>query len=268
MVLFGDGHRDYHTDYDAFETAYYLGQLDNSDVLKKEFGALINSGLASKQYRRPVVEATNRTGEVYKQPVELLWFSPTIEGAVQDYPLPTTDELPFAGIVVQRNLSTTNNEKDALMGFVGGASFVHGHASGMNLELYGRGQVLGSKAGRGTYTTDLHENYYRLFAGHNTVIVNGASEGSGGWANLGMNRVETVALEPAVRKQRRFRLTTRFLRPDLLTTKAIRPKLRRNALWPLCAHRQQRGITSIFSAQNQPCPTSFTTTSITTWATG
>ena len=201
MVLFGDGHRDYHTDYDAFETAYYLGQLDNSDVLKKEFGALINSGLASKQYRRPVVEATNRTGEVYKQPVELLWFSPTIEGAVQDYPLPTTDELPFAGIVVQRNLSTTNNEKDALMGFVGGASFVHGHASGMNLELYGRGQVLGSKAGRGTYVTDLHENYYRLFAGHNTVIVNGVSEGSGGWANLGMNRVETVALEPAVRKQ-------------------------------------------------------------------
>ena len=201
MILFGDGHRNCHTDYDGFETAYYLGQLDNSDVLKKEFGALINSGLASKQYQRPVVASTNRAGEVYNEPIALLWFSPTIAGEVKEYPLPTTDALPFAGVALQRNLSTTNNEKDALMGFVGGASFVHGHASGMNMELYGRGQVLGSKAGRGTYTTDLHENYYRVFAGHNTVIVNGASEGSGGWANLGMNRVETVAVEPAIRKK-------------------------------------------------------------------
>ena len=198
FLLFGDGHRAYHTDYDSFEMAYYLGQLDKSDVLKNEFGALINSGLAHKQYNRPVLKKDN--SEIYRQPLELLWFSPTIDGAVKDYPLPPTDELPFAGIVLQRNLSPTNNDKDALMGFVGGASFVHGHASGMNMELYGRGQVLGSKAGRGTYTTDLHENYYRLFAGHNTVIVNGESEGSGGWANLGMNRVETVVVEPAVRK--------------------------------------------------------------------
>ncbi len=200
LLLFGDGHRAYHTNYEAFEMAYYLGQLDNSWQLKNEFGALINSGIHNKTYNRAQLSNRNYGAEIYNEPVRLLWFSPTIAGEVTDYPLPTTDQLPFAGIVLQRNLSPTRNDKDALMGFVGGASFVHGHASGMNMELYGRGQVLGSKAGRGTYTTDLHENYYRLFAGHNTVIVNGASEGSDGWANLGMNRVETIVVEPAVRK--------------------------------------------------------------------
>ena len=198
IVLFGDGHRGYHTNYEAFEMAYYLGTLENSDRLKKEFGALINSGLNSKTYNRSKLGDRNYGADVYLDPLALLWFTPKIEGEVKDYPLPITDELPFAGIVLQRNISSTNNEKDALMGVVAGGSHVHGHASGMNIELYGRGYVLGPKAGRGSYTSDLHENYYRLFAGHNTVIVNGESQTEGGWAALGTNRVQKVAVEPAI----------------------------------------------------------------------
>lgn len=201
MVVFGDGHRTFHLDYKSFEMAYCLGQLENSATLKREFGALINSGISTKQYNRPEVGNRNYGAEVYNEPVELLWFSPTIDGETKAYPLPITDELTFAGIQIQRNFSPTNNPADDLMGFVGGASFVHGHASGMNMELYGKGVVLGTKAGRSAYTTDIHENYYRLFAGHNTVIVNGSSEGSGGWANLGTNRVEPVAIEPKYRQQ-------------------------------------------------------------------
>ncbi len=198
MVIFGDGHRSYHANYEEFEIAYYLGTLENSDVLKKEFGALLNSAISSKKYQRGQLGERSLGAEVYYKPLELLWFCPTIEGELKDYPLPATDELPFAGIVLQRNFSTTNNEKDAFMGFVGGGSHVHGHASGMNMELYGRGFVLGEKGGRSSYTTDIHENYYRLFAGHNTVIVNGASQSEGGWANLGTNTVQKVALEPQV----------------------------------------------------------------------
>lgn len=201
MVVFGDGHRTFHLDYKSFEMAYCLGQTENSATLKREFGALINSGINIKQYSRPEVGSRSYGAEVYNEPVELLWFSPNIEGESKEYPLPVTDELPFAGIQIQRNFSPTGNPSDDLMGFVGGASFVHGHASGMNMELYGKGVVMGSKSGRGAYTTDIHENYYRLFAGHNTVIVNGASEGSEGWANLGMNRVEPVAIEPVYRQQ-------------------------------------------------------------------
>ncbi|TAE29031.1 MAG: hypothetical protein EAZ91_13510 [Cytophagales bacterium] len=200
MVVFGDGHRSFHLDYHSFEMAYHLGQLENSATLKREFGALITSGISTKQYSRPAVGKRNYGAEVYNEPVELLWFSPEIEGQTKAYPLPITDELPFAGIQIQRNFSPTNNPADDLMGFVGGASFVHGHASGMNMELYGKGMVMGVKAGRSAYTTDIHENYYRLFAGHNTVIVNGSSESNGGWANLGTNRVEPVAIEPRYRQ--------------------------------------------------------------------
>jgi Heparinase II/III-like protein len=198
MVIFGDGHRSYHAAYEEFEMAYYLGILENSDVLKKEFGALLNSALNNKTYERGKLGKRNLGAEVYTQPLELLWFCPTIEGALKEYPLPTTDELQFAGIVLQRNLSTTDSEKDAFMAYVGGGSHVHGHVSGMSMELYGRGFVLGQKAGRSKYTTDIHENYYRLFAGHNTVIVNGASQSEGGWANLGTNTVQKVAVEPKV----------------------------------------------------------------------
>jgi hypothetical protein len=95
-------------------------------------------------------------------------------------------------------LSTTNNPKDGLMGFVGGAHMVHGHAEGMNIELYGEGQVLGVDHGRKKYGKDLHENYSRIFAAHNTVIVNGSSQGEGGWVNLGINAVKLISMEPKV----------------------------------------------------------------------
>jgi Heparinase II/III-like protein len=198
MVIFGDGHRNYHAAYEEFEIAYYLGTLENSDVLKKEFGALLNSGINDKSYTRGQLGERRFSAEAYTEPLELLWFTPTIDGELKDYPMPTTDELPFAGMVLQRNPSTTGDAKDAFMAFVGGGSHVHGHASGMNMELYGRGFVLGEKGGRSAYTTDIHENYYRLFASHNTVVVNGASETDGGWVNLGTNTVQKVALEPQV----------------------------------------------------------------------
>ena len=101
-------------------------------------------------------------------------------------------------LVLQRNLSSSNKPKDGLMCFVGGAHMVHGHAEGMNIELYGEGQVLGVDNGRKRYGVDLHENYSRIFAAHNTVIVNGSSQGEGGWVNLGMNKIQLISMEPKV----------------------------------------------------------------------
>lgn len=195
-IIYGDAHRSYHENYAGFEMAYALGKLEVDEKIVKLFGSLINTAIDNGAYQRDGLGEQTYQASVYKDPTHLLWSSGVIEGEKKAYTLPTTFQLPYAGIFIQRNFSSTGNAKDDLMGFVGGGHFVHGHASGMNMELYGKGHVLGVKAGRSNYRTDIHENYYRIFAGHNTVIVNGASQGEGGWANLEINQVQEVAIEP------------------------------------------------------------------------
>ncbi|MEO7309271.1 MAG: heparinase II/III family protein [Chitinophagaceae bacterium] len=196
-IIFGDGHRHFQRNYGGYETAYLLAKTANNKSLMMEFGSLINSGIATKDYDRDKLKERSYEPEPYfGEPLKLLWYAGTVVGAPKDYPKPTTNILPFAGVVIQRNLSETNKPEDGLMSFVGGGASVHGHASGMNMELYGKGFVLGSKGGRSAYGTEDHENYYRIFAGHNTVIVNGSSRGEGEWSNDAINTVKKEALEP------------------------------------------------------------------------
>ncbi|KPM30790.1 Hypothetical protein I595_3287 [Croceitalea dokdonensis DOKDO 023] len=183
LTLWGDGHRKYHTPYRAYELAYRLGKMDSIPKLEQQFSTLLGSAMAKGEYQRNGLEA-------------LMWFHDDFEERETFLDLPRTDEQPHAGIFLQRNLSTTKRAEDGLMGVVGGASMVHGHASGMNIELYGEGMVLGVDNGRGKYAKDIHENYSRIFAAHNTVIVNGASQGEGEWVNLGMDTVALKVMEP------------------------------------------------------------------------
>ncbi|WP_291965167.1 hypothetical protein [Maribacter sp.] len=200
-ILFGDGHREYNPNYHAYETAYYLAKLENQEKFATIFGSVLKSNIANGNYRRFQLSGRNYGASFYNEPTKLLWFETNIEGSVKDYPLPVTDELPFAGIILQRNLNKNENAEDDLMTFVGGGHYVHGHATGMFMELYGKGFVLGGKSGRSRYRTEIHENYYRLFASNNTVIVNGSSEGKGGWAGLEINRVEKIVVEPEPRTE-------------------------------------------------------------------
>ncbi len=185
LVRWGDGKRFGHAPYDAYEDAYLLAKMDGLEGLQAKLKPLISRAQQDKTYTRFGVEA-------------LFWYDAPHTEKVAPLELPRTDRVYHAGIVMQRNLSTTGKAKDGLMCFVGGAHMVHGHAEGMNIELYGEGQVLGVDNGRGKYGKDLHENYSRIFAAHNTVIVNGASQGEGQWANLGMHTVQVVTMEPQV----------------------------------------------------------------------
>ena len=169
IIRWGDGHRRQHGSYEAYENAYVLAKMDSLKYLQDKFAPLLKNALDKGKYSRKNIEA-------------LFWYDDAIYGNSKKVTLPRTDRVYHAGIVLQRNLSTTNNPKDGLMGFVGGAHMVHGHAEGMNMELYGEGQVLGADHGRKKYGKDLH----------------GSSQGKGGWVNLGINTVQLVAMEPKV----------------------------------------------------------------------
>ena len=188
LIRWGDGHRHGEASYSSYEDAYLLGKIDGVKKLTYKFGSLLGNAMAKGGYKRKGLSA-------------LLWYEDDFKGENQPLILPRTDKQSHAGIFLQRNLSKTGNPKDSLMCFVGGASMVHGHAEGMNIELYGKGQVLGVDNGRGSYAQDIHENYSRIFAAHKTIIVNGSSKGEGGWSNQGINTVKLITMEPMPTKE-------------------------------------------------------------------
>ncbi|UMB54087.1 heparinase II/III-family protein [Lutibacter sp. A64] len=196
IIRFGDGHRAFNVPYSSYDMAYQLGKQDDVIKLTDKFGPLVTESIKEGLYDRSKVGQRSGSIKVYDTPTKLLWLQKTKDYSFENNSLPRTDQFTHAGVFLQRNLSSTKKEEDGLMCFVGGAHMVHGHAGGMDMELYGLGEVLGVDHGRGKYRTDLHENYSRLFAAHNSVIVNGASQGEGGWVSLGMNSTELIMMEP------------------------------------------------------------------------
>lgn len=196
QISFGDGSRSGSSGpFSVYEMIYQNALARGRTDLTSFFGSLINGAVADGTYNRSSLRNYGTLG-LQNEPLQLLWQAPVIAEPGVTPELPRTDRLPFAGIALQRNPAPTNHANHGLMAFVGGAAHVHSHASGMSMELYGAGEVLGAKSGRTSYGTTDHENYYRLFASNNTVIVNGGSRGQGGWQDLGINTVQTVAIEP------------------------------------------------------------------------
>ncbi|MBU2973473.1 hypothetical protein [Zobellia sp. B3R18] len=128
-----------------------------------------------------------------------------------------------AGIALQRNYVDENNETYGLCGIIGGAHYVHSHLTGISMELYGAGYIMAPNAGLPASVPErkipLHEHYFRLYAGNNTVIVNGSSHGrdEGSWkgkANVWQNKTVNIAAEPKHLEERiskEFNFATQFL---------------------------------------------------------
>ncbi|MEY4385585.1 MAG: hypothetical protein RLY20_868, partial [Verrucomicrobiota bacterium] len=197
QISFGDGHRD---DANAqpffnYELVYQHALVRGYTNFMALFGGLLNGGVSAGEYTRGTLNAYSSLG-THNELLELLWNAPAIAESPVALSYPRTDALQWAGITLQRNPAPANNSTYGLMCFVGGAAHTHSHASGMSMELFGLGQVMGAKPGRDTYGTTIHEKYYRLFSANNTIVVNGASQGSGGWEGLGINTVQNVAMEP------------------------------------------------------------------------
>jgi hypothetical protein len=110
--------------------------------------------------------------------------------------LPRTGTLDFAKCFYQRN---GVDEKNGMMCYVQGATYNHNHCNGIAMELYGQGVVLGNDPGiGGHYDTQIHKEYYALFAAHNTVIAAGKSgplepfRGSGGRKPMGASELNVM----------------------------------------------------------------------------
>ncbi len=196
QIMFGDGSRPGSTGaFPQYELVYQHALTRGRTDLTSFFGSLINGGVADGNYNRSTLDSYSTLG-TQTEPLQLLWQAASLSEPAVTPALPRTDKLPHAGITLQRNPAPTNNTIYGLMGFVGGAAHIHSHASGMSMELFGMGEVMGAKSGTESYGATINENYYRLFASNNTIIVNGASRGEGGWGNFGINTVQTVAMEP------------------------------------------------------------------------
>lgn len=194
-VRFGDSHRLMEEDPYCFEMMNRLavqhGQVDAQRRAEGALHRLIEEG----KYDRSDSE---KQSYVYTRPLKLLWFEPTLGGEAIALEHPRTDTLAHAGLILQRNAEDAEN---GMMIWQGGAHHVHAHVTGMHMELYGKGEVVGVEAGKGAYPTEIHKEYYRLYAAHNTVIVNNASRGQGGWIDIGQDTVQVVSAEPAPRTE-------------------------------------------------------------------
>ena len=116
----------------------------------------------------------------YNSPLQLLWGE-NIE-STQTAVAPKVEasyNLVHAGLIAQRNFNTSDINNDGLMYYSGGSAYVHTHSTGIDMELYGKGQIMGAESGSGSYGTDEHENYRTRHAAHNTVIVNGSGKRGG-----------------------------------------------------------------------------------------
>jgi len=198
----GDSHRQSGGSENLLSSILKMATRKNLPELVKRVETLLKQSYALKGYN-PIIITSHID---WDQPLKLLWgFNVDLTGKIPSYEYKTTAIVDHAGLVFQRNINCIDTAMNGLAYYSGGNHYVHSHLSGLGLELYGAGYVMGgvgadveSPDDRGT---DLNTNYYRIYAGHNTVIVNGTSKGrgSGSWKSDGIlwqNKTVSQATEP------------------------------------------------------------------------
>ena len=136
----------------------------------------------------------------YRNPLQLLWGVNVDENVISTgEPEYSTVSIKHAGVVMQRNYSGVNDQQNGLMYYTHGGTYVHTHAGGIDMELYGAGYVIGPDYGADSFGSDIHEQYAVSHAAHNTIIANGTSRrgvpNSGTWENI-TDEVVLEASEP------------------------------------------------------------------------
>ncbi len=181
IMAYGDSRRQSIGTEDLYRTLLAISNRKGFDSHSTKAYPILKAMYDSKGGYNPSLPVQSLS---YDAPLQLLWGSPIPESTQSTkIKMNTIATVTHAGLVMQRNYFTTNESLYGLMCYTGGAHYVHSHLSGLDMELYGAGYVMGgvgadmpSVDDRGL---DINRHYYRIYAGHNTVIVNGNSKGQG-----------------------------------------------------------------------------------------
>lgn len=131
LIRFGDGGRRVASGEPVavYDIVYSRAVAAGNTELAEIMGGWINAAIEAGNYNRASLSPYSSLGR-NDEPLKLLWGRPEIpERPVPASRTPRSDRLPFAGITLQRNPSSLNNRDFGLMGFVGGAGFIHSHAA-------------------------------------------------------------------------------------------------------------------------------------------
>ena len=225
FVRFGDSKRNNDGTEDLYKYTLAIAERRGYTNLKQQAQIALRQAYDVKGGFKPKLD-----DHIFNnfEPLDLFWGLPipeNIEGAI-NFNKPTV-LVKHAGVALQRNYVEKDNVTYGLCGIIGGAHYVHSHVTGIAMELYGAGYVMAPNAGLPPSVKErqipLHENYFRLYAGNNTVIVNGTSHGldkntwkgnSFVWQNTTVNIAsEPKHLEDPISKN--FNFATQFLKDEV-----------------------------------------------------
>lgn len=225
FVRYGDSKRNNDGTEDLYRYTLNIAERRGYTELKQQAEIALKQAYDAKGGYKPRLE--NNIFNNF-QPLELFWglsIPEETEGVI-NFKKPTVI-VKHAGIALQRNYVEKNNETYGLSGIIGGAHYVHSHVTGIAMELYGAGYVMAPNAGLPATVSErkipLHEKYFRLYAGNNTVIVNGTSYGldEGSWkgnAYVWQNTTVNIASEPKHLENpisENFSFATQFLKDEV-----------------------------------------------------
>lgn len=204
FVRYGDSKRNTDGTEALYQNTLYMARRRGFlDYEHKAIVALKQTYEATGAYNPSVSTSTFDNYDAYRN---LFWGVPipeTVEDEI-DFQKPTVI-IEHAGIALQRNSVKNSNRSYGLTGIIGGAHYVHSHVTGISMELYGSGYVMGPGGGLPPSLAERnypeHREYFMRHAGNNTVIVNGTSHGrqEGSWSSnsyVWQNTAVNVASEP------------------------------------------------------------------------
>lgn len=214
-MAYGDIGRNFTEHAHIFESILHIADKKGYTDLKNRAATTLQNIYAREGGYNPIIETTRLE---YTNPLQLLW-GVNIDASVSNAGEPkySTAKVTHAGAVMQRNYSGVDDEQNGLMYYTHGGTYVHTHAGGIDMELYGAGYVIGPDYGADSFGSPIHEEYAVSYAAHNTIIVNGTSKrgvpNSGTWENI-TDEVVLEAVEPLPNANpiaNNFSFSTQFL---------------------------------------------------------